>query len=281
MFGALGRWLKALMYLFTGRLDAARRALDTNPHVVRAKYDDIIREKTDRIHQYKQAVAGLIAQQEGKMAKVKGLTDEVGRLERLKAGALAKAKQSVAKLQGAGKPKDSIQTDPDYQKCLSAFNDFSSTLDEKQDRITELENDVESYRHRIGDHKIQLQSLLREIESLKSEASDAVADMITSKQEKEIGETLAGIAKDGTAAELQRMRQLRQEVKAEAKVTKELSGASAKAEEEEFLEYARTSSSNSEFEALVGLGKAEEAEKDEKESGKEQGESEGSPRLPE
>ena len=277
MFRAIGRWIKAMMYLFTGRLDAARRALDTNPHVVQAKYDGIIREKVGRIHTYKQAVAGLIAQQETKMAKVKTLTGEVERLERLKAGALAKAKQSVAKLQKGGKGKEEIQKDVDYQKCLSAFNDFSSTLDEKQDRITELEGDVGQYRTRIGEHKIQLQGLLREIEALKSESADAVADMITSKQEKEIGDTLAGIAKDGTAEELQRMRQLRQEVKAEAKISKELSGVETKAQEEEFLEYARASSSDSEFGALVGLSEEKDASPREKES---KG-SEGRSRLPE
>ena len=120
MFKAIGRWFKAVGYLLTGQVDAARRTLDTNPHVVRAKYDEVVRDKTGRIQQYKQAVAGLIAQQENKIAKIKTLTGEVEKLERLKAGALAKAKQRVQQLQGEGKGKDLIQQDGDYQKCLSA-----------------------------------------------------------------------------------------------------------------------------------------------------------------
>ena len=68
MFGAIGRWIKAIGYLLTGQIDSARRVLDTNPHVVRAKYDAIIRDKVTQIHTYKQAVAGLIAQQENKIA---------------------------------------------------------------------------------------------------------------------------------------------------------------------------------------------------------------------
>ena len=52
-------------------------------------------QKINQIQTYKQAVAGLIAQQENKMAKVKTLSEEVGNLERLKSGALAKAKQTV------------------------------------------------------------------------------------------------------------------------------------------------------------------------------------------
>lgn len=253
MFRALGRWIKAVMYLLTGQIDAARRTLDTNPHVMRAKYDEIVREKTNRIQQYKQAVAGLIAQQENKLAKVKVLTEEVGKLERLKAGALAKAKQQVKVLQGRGVAKDAIQQDEDYKKCLSAYNDFTSTLQEKQDRIAELEGDIEQYGNSIKDHKVQLQQLARDIDKIKAEAVDAVADVITARQERELSDALAGIAEDGTAKELERMRQLRREVKAEARISKELAGTDTKAQEAAFLDYARQSVASDEFDQLVGL----------------------------
>jgi len=259
MFKAIFRWVKAVGYLLTGQIDAARRTLDTNPHVVRAKYDEIVREKTTRIQQYKRAVAGLIAQQENKIAKVKNLTEEVGKLERLKTGALAKAKQLVKKLQAEGKSKEEVQQDGEYKKCLTAYNDFSTTLGEKQDRIAELEGDIGQYGSRIKEHKVQLQHLLRDIEKIKAEASDAVADMITAVQEKELADAFAGIAEDGTAQELQRMRELRQEVKAEARISKELAGTDTRAQEVEFLEYARTSAASDEFDVLVGLAEVTDA----------------------
>ncbi len=255
MFGAISRWAKALGYLLTGQIDASRRVLDQNPHVVRAKYDDIVRQKVTQIQTYKQAVAGLIAQQENKLAKVKGLSDEVGNLERLKAGALAKAKQTVERLKGLGKDDAGIKTDEDYKRCLAAFNDFSSTLKAKQDQISELERDVAGYAKTIGDHKVQLQQLLRDVEKLRGEAHEAVADVITAKQEREIADTLAGIAKDGTAEELQRMRQMRQELKAEARISKELAGTDTKVQEAEFLEYARQTQNSNEFDTLIGLAK--------------------------
>jgi hypothetical protein len=99
--------------------------------------------------------------------------------------------------------------------------------------------------------------LLRDVEKLRAESADAVADMITSKQEKDIADTIAGIAKDGTAEELQRMRQLRQEVKAEARISKEMAGTDTKAQEADFLEYARRSTSSVEFDSLVGLAEAD------------------------
>jgi len=265
MISALFRWAKAVGYLLTGQLDSARRTLDTNPHVMRAKYDEVIRDKTDRIHQYKQAVSGLIAQQENKIAKVKTLTAETNKLEDLKSGALAKAKQRVAQLQGQGKTEQDIKSDEEYMKCLAAYNDFSSTLLEKQAHIVELETDVKTYSEKIKDHKIQLQHLVREIDTLKAEAADAVAEIITAKQEKEIADAFSGIAEDGTEKELQRMRELRQEVKAEARISREMAGTDTRAQEAEFMEYARSTVANDEFDSLVGLAaKTDSAAKEEK-----------------
>ncbi len=258
MFGAIGRWFKAVWYKITGQIDHARRGLDTDPHVMRAKFDDIIKGKVNQIHTYKQAVATLIAQQEKKMAKVKSLTEEVQKLENLKAGALAMAKQAVAKLQGEGKTKEELHADPDYKKCLTAYNDFAATLTEKQDHIKDLENDISEYDGSIANHKINLQQLQRDIEKLKSEAADAVADVITSKEETELADMINGISKDGMAKELQNMRDLRHEMRAEARVSREMAGTDSKAQEAQFLDYARSNTATDEFDALLGVAEGTE-----------------------
>ena len=258
MFGAIGRWFKAVWYKITGQIDQARRGLDTDPHVMRAKFDDIIKGKVNQIHTYKQAVATLIAQQEKKMAKVKSLTEEVRKLENLKAGALAMAKQAVAKLQGEGKTKEELHADPDYKKCLTAYNDFAATLTEKQDHIKDLENDIGEYDGSIANHKINLQQLQRDIEKLKSEAADAVADVITSKEETELADMINGISKDGMAKELQNMRDLRHEMRAEARVSREMAGTDSKVQEAEFLEYARSNTGTDVFDSLLGMAEGTE-----------------------
>ena len=258
MFGAIGRWFKAVWYKITGQIDQARRGLDTDPHVMRAKFDDIIKGKVNQIHTYKQAVATLIAQQEKKMAKVKSLTEEVQKLENLKAGALAMAKQTVAKLQGEGKTKEELHADGDYKKCLTAYNDFAATLTEKQDHIKDLENDIGEYDGSIANHKINLQQLQRDIEKLKSEAADAVADVITAKEERDLSDMLNGISKDGMAKELQDMRDLRHEMRAEARVSREMAGTDSKQQEAQFLEYARSNTASDEFDSLLGMAEGTE-----------------------
>ena len=255
---AIWRYVKSFLYLITGQIDKSRRVLDSNPNVMKAKFDDIIKSKVDQIHTYKQAVATLIAQQEKKMANVKSLTEEVQKLENLKAGALAMAKQTVAKLQGEGKTKEEVHADPNYKKCLTAYNDFAATLTEKQDHIKDLENDIGEYDASIANHKINLQQLQRDIEKLKSEAADAVADVITSKEETELADMINGISKDGMSKELQNMRDLRHEMRAEARVSREMAGTGTKVQEAEFLEYARSNTGTDVFDSLLGMAEGTE-----------------------
>lgn len=261
MIKAISRYIRAVGYLLTGRIDSARKALSTNPYVVQATYDNIISEKTARIRQYKEAVAAMIAQEEKKVAKIRSLTEDIEKLERLREGAAAKARQAVERLRASGASEAEMKADGEYLRCSSAFKDFSSTLAEKQQHVEELEGEIGGLSSNINNHKVQLQSLLREIDKLKEEQSAAVADMITGKQEAEIADMLSGISADGTAKELQEMRELRQQVKAEARISREMAGTDTKVQENEFLEYARTSQSDDEFDRLIGL--AEETDRTE------------------
>ncbi len=259
MFRAMGRYLKALGYFVSGNLDKARESLNKNPAVVRATYAEIVRTKSERIREYRNAVAGLVTQEEKKKGQIKNLTTEIERLENLKTGALAKAKKRAEELQSAGKSSADIQHDEDYIKCKAAFSDFASTVEEKQNRIIELETDVGEYGNKIKNHKIQLQELLRELEKVKAEADEAVADMVTAQEEKDIADMITGISEDGSASQLAEMRELRHKAKAEARIASELAGTDTQSQEAEFLAYARDSEANSEFDALIGLAEKVDA----------------------
>jgi chromosome segregation ATPase len=250
MFRAIGRLFKALGYLLTGRIDDARKALMLNPNVVQANYDEIITDKTTRLQTYKKAVAGLITQQEGKMQKLKDQTTEANKYEQLKAGAAAKAKNLVQQI---GNNPEAVRGNAEYQKCQAAYRDFSSTLEEKQKMIVELEQDVKGLTAQIATHKTTMNSLLREIDRLKGEKHEAVAEIISSKQEKEIADMLSGISEDKTQKELQELREVRNQARAEARISREVAGVTAKQSEDEFLGFATNSKADNEFEKMVGL----------------------------
>ena len=253
MFSALGKLFRTIGYLFTGRIDDKRRELSSNPHAIQATYDRVVQEKKARIGQYRDAVARMVTQEEKKLAAIRNLSEDIDRLEKLKEGAAAKARIVVQQLKGQGMGMEQIKTNEEYMRCLAAFNDFTSTLAEKQEHVAELEADVREISGNVKHHKIQLQQLLREIDKIKQEASATVADVITAKEEQEVADLLAGISEDRTGQELEEMRELRAQSKAKARVSREMAGTDTAAQEREFLDYARTGQSSDEFDKLIGL----------------------------
>ncbi|MFK7734531.1 MAG: PspA/IM30 family protein [Pirellulaceae bacterium] len=254
MFKAVGKYFRAVWYLMTFRVDKASETLRMNPGVISANYDRVIEEKRSRLNQYKDAVSSMIAQEETKKDKLKQLTSEIEKLEKLKAGAAGKAKKLVEKYNG---DINAVKGDPEYVKCQSAFKDFSSTLSEKQQRANELDDDLKGLVANVTGHKTQIQALLRELEKLKEEKHDAVADVLSATEEKEIADMMTGLSNDRTSEELRELREMRSKANANARISRELAGMDNSRAEAEFLEYAQTSDADDEFDALIGLSESE------------------------
>ncbi len=256
MFGAIGRFFRAIKYMFTGKVDSAADALSANPTVISATFDRVIRDKRTRLNEYKDAISAMIAQEENKKARLQELTQEIEKLEKLKSGAAARAKSLVDKYNG---DVNAVRNDPEYLKCQSAFKDFSNTLEEKRQRANELDEDLKQLITNINGHKSQIQTLMRELEKIKEEKHDAVADVLSAKEERQIADMVNGISNDRTSEELQRLRDVRQKAVANARISRELAGMDAKKAESEFLEYAQKSAADDEFDALIGLSDKQES----------------------
>lgn len=251
MANGFTRFFKAIWYTLTGRAHEQADRLMENPEAVRGAYEDIIKDKQGNIQRYKQAIGSLIALVEQKKGSLKGLTDDIEKLEKMKSGAIAKAKSTAADLQQAGTPDEEIKVHPDYVRCVTSYNDFHSTLEEKNARVAELEQDIERAQGDIESHKLQITGLHRDLDKIKTEQSEAVADLITAREQEDIADMLSGISTDGTSAELSRMREIREKAKGRSVVAQELAGTDSRAEEEEFLAAARTTSTSDEFDSLI------------------------------
>lgn len=254
MFKAVGKYFRAVWYLMTFRVDKASETLRMNPGVVSANYDRIIDEKRQRLNQYKDAVSAMIAQEESKKEKLRAVTDEIGKLEKLRSGAAAKAKKLVEQYNG---DVEAVKRDPEYVKCQAAFKDFSSTLAEKQHRATEIDEDLKQLVANVSGHKTQIQSLMRDLDKLKEEKHDAVADILSASEERQIADMMTGLSNDRTSEELRELRELRSKSSANARVSRELAGMDTKRAEAEFMEYAQSTEADDEFDALIGLAKKE------------------------
>jgi phage shock protein A len=254
MFKAVGKYFRAVWYLMTFRVTKASETLRMNPGVISANYDRVIEEKRGRLNQYKDAVSAMIAQEESKKEKLRTVTAEIEKLEKLRAGAAAKAKSLVEKYNG---DVVAVRNDPDYIKCQSAFKDFSSTLAEKQQRASEIDEDLKQLVTNVSGHKTQIQSLMRDLDKLKEEKHDAVADVLSASEEKQIADMMTGLSNDRTSEELRELREMRQKATAGARISRELAGLDTKRAEAEFLEYSQSSVADDEFDALIGLSQKE------------------------
>ncbi|QDV27091.1 PspA/IM30 family protein [Aureliella helgolandensis] len=255
MFKAVGKYFRAVWYLVTFRVTKAGDTLRSNPGVISANYDRVIEEKRSRLNQYKDAVSAMIAQEESKKEKLRQITSEIEKLEKLRSGAAAKAKQLVERYNG---DINAVRNDPEYLKCQSAYKDFTSTLAEKQERAQEIDEDLKQLVANVGGHKTQIQALMRELEKIKEEKHDAVADVLSATEEQQISDMMTGLSNDRTSEELRELRELRNRANAGARVSRELAGMDTKRAEAEFLEYAQSSEADDEFDALIGLTQKED-----------------------
>ena len=257
MFSAIGRLFKAIFYAITFQFDKLTATLRTKESVIRATYDGIANAQTARIQQTKTAVAGLMRFKATKEIRMKTVSEDIDRLQKLIAGAAAKAKQRVAQLQAGGMTTiEQFRTDAEYVRCQKAFTDFQGTLTDRRKEAESLEHELSTMDSSIGENKNMLEGMLRELDKIKQEGEETVADAAIAKQKKEISDLMTGISVDTTSKERQSMQEMRQKLKAEADISQQLAGIDHNKAEADFMQYAAASEANTEFEQLLGLATA-------------------------
>ncbi|MBN1766599.1 MAG: hypothetical protein JW860_15195 [Sedimentisphaerales bacterium] len=262
------RAFRAIASVLTLGLVKFSEPIERNPEVVGLDYDEVIREKAKAAQLVKNAVGDLMAQQEMKKQKIETLTKEVVELEQEKAGAQALAKEQVDMLKAQGKSTDDIMQDGEVVQLQAAYNDASSTLEEKKARIVDLEADMETLKASIDQNIAQAQKLAREVETLRSEKHEAVASIAAAQQIDKINESLSGIATSGTDDTLARLRRQRNEAEGRARAATRVAGTDVSLQREKLRKAAIKYTQNTEF--LKGIGiersKPEEPEKSQQDS---------------
>ncbi len=193
MVKSIVRYFKGIWYALIGRVQKRTNKHTQNLKAVRDAYDVLIRVKQEDVQSYKNAIGQLIALVENKKNSLKGLTDDIDKLEQMKEGAIAKAESTAAALQKIGIPEKEIEQHPDYVLHITSYNDYHSTLEEKNARVAKIEQDIERAQEGIESHKLQITSLHRDLNRFKTEQSEAVADLLEASERRDIADTLTSI----------------------------------------------------------------------------------------
>lgn len=244
--------LRTFLYLITGRINRIADVWGKNSDVISARYDKVVDDKRKRLQSYKDAIAQLAHNEQTKKDKLANLTKETEELSRLQSGALAKAKSILAGLNG---DVEAAKLNPDYIRCQTAYKDFKSTLDEKQKRAEELETEIKGHEKQLTQHKAQIESLKRDLDAVKDEKYETIADVQGAEETRRVADVFSGISEDKTDRELQELREVRSKARASARMSEELAGMDAKNANSEFAEWANAASSDDEFERLLGVTK--------------------------
>lgn len=179
------------------------------PESIRGEYEDIIRQKQSNIQRYKQAIGQLIALVEQMKNSLKKLDDEIDKLERMKDEAMVKQNNLTAELQKQGKSDEEIEQHPDHILYVTLYNDHQSSIEEKSLRVAKLQQDITLVQDDIDRHKNSITFLHRDLEKIKTEQSEAVADFIAVREQEEINNMLSAVSSEETTEQLKRIREIR------------------------------------------------------------------------
>ena len=253
LFKAFGRFCRAILYSCAGDFSKWSEKFETNTGYVTAEYEDIQDDQVRSIKDTTDAVAGLMEIVGQKEHRLKTLTQQIGDLQKKQVGAKAKAKKTVDALQKAGKSMEEIQNDPTVLKCSGFFEDFSSSITNKEEEATNLEHEIEKHNGDLGRYKNQLSRMHAELKKIKAEKHETIADLEIAKQEEKVNAAILGISDSKTAERRGRIQELRRKRRAKADINAEMAGIANEDAEEEFLDFATKSEAQSDFFDSIGI----------------------------
>ncbi len=256
MFGmlrAIGRLFRSLTYRLIGITDEVNKQISSDPNVIRAKYDEVIRQKGEDITRYIDAVGQMTMQKETAINKLKKESQEIIVLENQKFGAIQMAK-NIAKGRSEEEIKQNSKDWIEYNKCKNFHRDYSTTVEEKKKRVADLTSRVAELDEKLAGHMTSLTSLKRDFDKLKTEQADSVARIISATQERKLNDTLNDLSRRGTSDhDLSQMRDLVAEAEAGAKVSGQIAGTDVARSVAQFEAAAAQAIANDEFASLVGV----------------------------
>lgn len=236
------------------KMNKAADALAANPGVMQGEYDKIISAKSGKIKQFEDVLSEIEMNRSTRAQQLEGVTKQIEDRTKVQKGALA-AMQKIAAKYGAD--KDKCEADTEFVKAKGAYTDCKSTVDQLNQRAHDLEESVKQSQDSFNRNMTLLQNEQRELQKLRTEKGDAVADVMAAKSEQQAADRQRNLASDGTDDRLAALRQVRQKAVASASVASKLSGADVKASEAEFLKDLSKSDSDSELDGLLGFKSAE------------------------
>lgn len=256
MFKAIWNFFATMFTFGAGKINKASDVWNTDPTVIKEKYKQIMSETAGSIEEMQKALGIVIQLQDSQAKNLKEIHGEIEMLTKRKSAALAMANDRKNILEKSGLVgdalKDALNKDGEYLKCRTAFQDFTSTLESKNQEVGRLDTSVVELGNKIQDYKIRLQKMRAEMDNIKEEQSSTIADIQFAKQRKQIADMESGLqVGDKTSSMRAEIQELRQQAVGSAKAAEIYAGTDAKNIASEFDNYSEQKQAADAFDNLI------------------------------
>lgn len=237
-FRSLLRFIGAIFGQAEGGTERATDMLLTSsPDAIRNQFRKTREDSIRDYNQMRDAVAELCKIRDSKVVEMNELTNSSKQADSMMLGAIESFKKT---------------SDERYKE---AYARFAADKEKFESRLDELETEVAQQDKMIESYKGRLMSLQKDIEDLKKEEAETVADIVSSRKINELNDKLQGLSQDAQSKNLEAIREARNKAKSVAKLSNELSGTDQKEFEKKILASGKASKHLAAFEEAVKFDK--------------------------
>jgi phage shock protein A len=191
--------------------------VSSSPQAIQATYASAIDDAKRRYKDMEKAVAMLASQREKTEMNLKDLGREEIELHKRLEGALASA-----------------ESEPDNEVHREAGARYLTRIKEIDEKQAKLTQELEAQSKRVEEYKVKLRSFTDEIQRLKKEQGEMMAEFISTQQVLALEDRLKGLGESAVDESLVAIRDKVANMRAQVKIAAEMRGAEVQTHDETY-----------------------------------------------
>lgn len=229
-------------------IQAGDDVVSSSPEAIRSTYAAAIDEAKRRYKDMERAVALLANEREKTETAIRNMETDKSELQRRLEGALSAAESS---------PEDSTHREAGIR--------YLARIKEIEQRQTVIAADLDAQKGKVEEYKSRLRSFSDEIEKLKKEQGQMVAEFVSNQQLIQLEDRLRGLGESAVDESVVAIRDRVANLRAQAKIAAEMRGATVVNQDVEYERIGAEKEAASRFDELLKSRAAAKAGVPEKE----------------
>ena len=261
-FSALMRWLGVKDYQAAGAIQNATNKMYTDPNVVRAGMDEVIKSKQKGVDEMINAISTVKANLTTSETSKAEADVKLERATKLRAGAKIEYMQYGQKQLAAGKTEAEITADIEYTRLMKAYSDAGGILESRQKRCNELQAEITRGEAEKKKLMFSLEGMQRDLKETVEKRGTLAAKAAAAQSAIRAQSIIAGLQSDKTGELQANIEGAVNQLVAKSEVVAEIAGTNADMREAELIALAESHTSDNELEGMLfGARRAEDAAK--------------------